>query len=179
MAMTKWFIRWRKKQERLKQGLRNGRLHRLLGDRIFNSSLWSFDHRSIAGGVALGLFIAFTPTIPFHMLLCAIGAILLRVNLSVSQAAIWITNPLTAVPIYLAARRFGKFLCEHTRIGEVSLAFFGFEGRTRDFMEQGLFLWTGCLTFAVVSAILGYMTVLLVWNLRHWRKGHGAVRRAL
>ena len=102
------------------------------------------------------------------MLLCAVGAVLLRVNLSVAVAAIWITNPLSAVPIYVAASRLGRFLCEHTRIGEMTLAFFGFEGRTGRFMEQGLFLWTGSLVFSMVSAGFGFATVHAVWGL--WRR---------
>jgi len=166
--MTKWLISWHAKQERMKLGLRNGRVHHLLGDRLFHQHVWGFDQRSVAGGLALGLFIAFTPTIPFQMLLCAVGAILFRVNLSIAVAAIWITNPLTAVPVYVAASRVGRFLCEHTRIGEMTWAFFGFEGRTGRFMEQGLFLWTGSLVFSVVSAGLGFVTVHALWVL--WRR---------
>jgi len=169
--MRKWIKRWKEKQERMKNGLRNGRLHRLFGDRMFNPSLWSYDQRSVAGGLALGLFIAFTPTIPFHMLLCAIGAILLGVNLSVSQAAIWITNPLTAIPIYLAAIRVGRFLCEHAGIGGLTTAFFSLEGRTGKVMQESLYLWTGCLVFAGVSAVLGYVAVHIVWGVYRWRTG--------
>ena len=168
--MMSWLIRWHEKQERMKLGLRNGRMHHLLGDRLFHQHVWGFDERSVAVGLALGLFIAFTPTIPFQMLMCAIGAILLRVNLSVAIAAIWITNPLTAVPIYLAASRVGRHFFEHSRLGEFTLAFFGFQGRTGKFMEQGLFLWTGCLVFSIVSAGMGYATVRAVWGLWHRRK---------
>ncbi|MDD4017264.1 MAG: DUF2062 domain-containing protein [Kiritimatiellae bacterium] len=160
----------------MKHGLRNGRLHRLLGDRIFHSSLWSFDQRSVAGGLALGLFVAFTPTFPFQMLLCAIGAILLGVNLSVSQAAIWITNPLTAIPIYLAAIKVGRFLCQHTLIGGLTTVFFSLEGRTGKVMRESLYLWTGCLVFAGVSAILGYVAVNIVWSVYRWRTGKGRRR---
>jgi hypothetical protein len=51
----------------MKRGMRNGRIHRLLGDRIFHPHIWSFDERSLSGGLALGLFIAFTPTLTFQM----------------------------------------------------------------------------------------------------------------
>ena len=170
-VMKSWAMRWHKKQERMKLGLRNGRVHRLLGERLFQHHVWGFDQRSVAGGLALGLFIAFTPTIPFQMLLCAVGAILLRVNLSVAVAAIWITNPLTAVPIYLAASRLGRHFFEHSRLGEFTLTFFGFEGRAGRFMEQGLFLWTGCLVFSFVSAGLGYLTVHAAWGLFRCLKG--------
>jgi len=186
--MANWSTRWHEKQERMKLGLRNGRVHRLFGDRLFHRHVWGFDRRSVAGGLALGLFVAFTPTIPFQMLLCAIGAILLRVNLFVAVAAIWITNPVTAVPVYLAASRLGRYFFEHSRLGEFTLTFFGFEGRTGRFMEQGLYVWTGCLVFSCVSACLGYATVCLVWFLRRgvdrgippeWEKGGAGARRPI
>lgn len=165
ISITRWITRWRDKQEQMKLGLRNSRVHRLLGDRLFNQHVWGYDRQSVAGGLALGLFIAFTPTIPFHMLLCALGAILLRVNLAVAEVAIWVTNPITAVPVYLAANRFGRFLCAHTEAANFISTLFNSEGRTERIVEEGLYLWTGSLVFAVVSAVLGYMAVFLTWPL--------------
>ena len=160
-------------QERMKHGLRNSRVHRLLGDRVFLPNVWGFDQRSIAGGLALGLFIAFTPTIPFHMILCAVGAVLFRVNLFIAWIAIWVTNPVTAIPIYVAARRFGLFLCESPGVANATAALFGFEGRFGKFMKEALYLWTGCLVFSFVSAFVGYAAVRVGWLLYHWRIGQG------
>lgn len=154
----------------MKHGLRETYIHRILGERMFHRHVWVIDKRSIAGGVSLGLFVAFTPTIPFQMLLCVIGATLLRVNVAVSLVACWVTNPLTALPIYLSARRLGQYLFEHSEIAEFTLDLFRFENRTGRFMEQSVYLWTGCLVFSAVSALLGNLASRASWNLGHWLK---------
>jgi len=163
--MPGWIKQWRHRQKLMRHSLRNGRIHRLLGDRMFSPHVWGLDERSLAGGLALGLFIAFTPTIPFQMLLCAIGAILFRVNLFAAVAAIWLTNPVTAVPVYLAASRVGHRLCDASGIGESTSVIFGFEGRVGKFMQEGLYLWTGCLVFSLVSSCAGYLAVRSAWRL--------------
>lgn len=126
---------------------------------------------SVAGGVSLGLFVGFTPTIPFQMLLSALGAILLRVNLPVSLVVCWVTNPLTSLPIYLAAHRLGKYLLGHSQLFEVVFEFFDLEGRRGGFMVQSVYLWTGSLIFSVVSASFGYVALRFAWSLKRWLKG--------
>ena len=168
--MSCWFKRWHRKQMRMKHTLRNTYIYRILGERIFDHRIWRFDLNSLAGGVSLGLFVAFTPTIPFQMLLAAFGAILLHVNLPVSLAACWVTNPLTALPIYLTASQLGQYLLENSTLLAFVLGFFAFEGRTGSFMEQGLHLWTGSLVFSTISAFLGNMAIRFASRLSYWLK---------
>ena len=54
---------------------------------------------SIAAGVALGVFIAFTPTVGLQMLIAALLATAFRVNVLAAVVPVWITNPLTVMPI--------------------------------------------------------------------------------
>jgi hypothetical protein len=56
-------------------------------------------HR-IAFGVAIGMFIALTPTVGFQMGLTVAVAALLRANKAVGVPLAWITNPVTIPPIY-------------------------------------------------------------------------------
>ncbi len=160
-----WSGKWRQRQERLKHALRNSRLHRILGERLFHIHVWKIDKRSIAGGLSLGLFVAFTPTIPFQMFLCAVGCVFLRLNLPVAWLACWVTNPLTALPIYLAARRLGIYLLRGSGIAAWVLELFHFTGTTARVIEQSLYLWSGCLIFSTVSALLANLVVRLLWRL--------------
>ena len=55
-------------------------------------------HR-IALGLAAGIFITWTPTIGFQMVLTVLLATLLQGNKFVGVPFVWISNPLTAVPL--------------------------------------------------------------------------------
>lgn len=56
-------------------------------------------HR-IALGVAVGVFIAWTPTIGLQMILTVLLATLVRANNRVGVPFAWISNPFTMIPIY-------------------------------------------------------------------------------
>ncbi len=56
--------------------------------------------KAIAGGFALGVFIAFTPTVGIQMFLGAIFATFLNLNRPAAIVPAWITNPVTIPPIY-------------------------------------------------------------------------------
>ncbi len=56
-------------------------------------------HR-IALGVALGLFIAWTPAFGFHILIAMILSMLLRANKFTALTFIWVCNPFTVTAIY-------------------------------------------------------------------------------
>jgi uncharacterized protein (DUF2062 family) len=90
------------------------RLKRFLKFRVLhvNDSL----HR-IAMGVALGLFIAWTPALGFHIFLVLGLAVLLRANKFVALVFIWVNNPFTLIAIYYPNYLLGRtimrtFNCE-------------------------------------------------------------------
>ncbi|OGQ97808.1 MAG: hypothetical protein A2505_02600 [Deltaproteobacteria bacterium RIFOXYD12_FULL_55_16] len=69
------------------------------------------DPHSLALGVAIGLFIGITPTIPLHGLLIIILAWPLRGNiLAALIAATVVSNPLTWLPQYYFSWRLGNWL---------------------------------------------------------------------
>ena len=66
-------------------------------------------HR-IALGVAIGVFVAWTPTIGFQMPLTVALAWLLGANKLFSVPFVWISNPLTFVPIYMPNYLVGRWI---------------------------------------------------------------------
>jgi len=56
--------------------------------------------RAIAGGLGLGTFIAFTPTVGIQLILAVIAATFFNLNRPASMIPVWITNPVTVAPIY-------------------------------------------------------------------------------
>ena len=70
--------------------------------RMFRSILMLEDTpHSIALGTAIGLFIAWTPTVGIHMILVVSLALFLRANKVAGLIAVYISNPLTLAPIQL------------------------------------------------------------------------------
>jgi uncharacterized protein (DUF2062 family) len=76
---------------------------------LHHPNLWHLNRRSVAGGVALGLFCGLIPG-PFQMPAAALLAMWLRVNLPVALATTLYTNPFTIVPLYLLAHRIGSLV---------------------------------------------------------------------
>lgn len=68
------------------------------------------DPKSLAMGVAIGIFIGITPTVPLHTIAIIGITLLLRVNTIASLlAATAVSNPLTFVPLYYLAWKIGDF----------------------------------------------------------------------
>ena len=159
-----WLKKWHDKHQHLRESLKDSRLYGIFGDKIFHHMLWRNDKRSIAGGLSLGLFIAFTPTIPFQMILATGGALFFRVNLPVALAACWITNPLTVLPVYMSAWKFGKYVVDHFILIEEILKLYPLRTRSGRFMQQTIYLWIGSLIFATTSALGANIVVRLLWG---------------
>ena len=68
---------------------------------IYHNVLHADDppHR-LALGAAIGVFVAFTPTVGLQMMLTVSLAWLLRANKVIGLPVVWISNPATLVPIY-------------------------------------------------------------------------------
>jgi uncharacterized protein (DUF2062 family) len=62
---------------------------------------------AIAGGVALGTFIAVTPTLGIQVWLATVLATLLNANRPAAITMVFLTNPFTAVPLFLLTYRMG------------------------------------------------------------------------
>jgi len=154
-----------KKNREIRKRLRGTYLHRLFGGRLFHGYIWVYDRRAISGGLALGLFIAFTPTIPLQMLLAACGALVFRVNIGIALTACWITNPLTVVPLYLSAWRLGRYLLEEVAMIEDLFDLLLQGSQVSPIIKQSAYLWTGSLILATGAALAGYLSVHLIWLL--------------
>ncbi|OQX63657.1 MAG: hypothetical protein B5M56_02225 [Desulfococcus sp. 4484_241] len=165
MKREKLLSWWRQKEKQIKQRLRGSYIHKIIGDRLFTKRIWAKDKSALAGGLSLGLFVAFTPTMPFHMILCTIGSILLGVNMPIALIACWATNPLTAIPIYMSAYKLGHYLFIHYEIIGLIMPISSLTGHTGKLIEQSFYLWTGSLIFSAISALIGNVAVRLTWNI--------------
>jgi uncharacterized protein (DUF2062 family) len=65
----------------------------------------------IAAGLAIGVFVGVTPTIPFHTAIIVLIGLLFRRNITAGYLGAWfISNPLTIPLLYVAQYELGRFL---------------------------------------------------------------------
>jgi uncharacterized protein (DUF2062 family) len=143
-----------------KRHIQGSWVHRLVGERLFSSKLWKFSRDQVAKGLALGIFIALTPTIGVQMAMTVVAAFILRVNIPVAVAACWITNPLTAPFIYTLQYRLGIWLVGVARPEEL----YGYAGMMKNMMRHAKPLWAGSLMSALLFSALAYGVVWLCWG---------------
>jgi uncharacterized protein (DUF2062 family) len=140
---------------------------RIFGTLLHDPNLFHLNRRSVAGAFAVGLFFAWVP-VPFQMVLAAALAIPLRVNLPISVALVWTSNPITMPPLFYFAYVLGTWILG---VRETN---FHFE-LTFEWLGSGLLaIWQpfllGCFVMGVTSSLLGYVLIRLLWRLSIVRK---------
>ncbi|MDH5357768.1 MAG: DUF2062 domain-containing protein [Gammaproteobacteria bacterium] len=138
------------------------------GQRLTEPKIWHLNRRSVAGGVALGLFIGFMPVLG-QMFIAAALAIVFRVNLPLAVMGSWITNPFTVAPIYFFAYKVGAWVLQ-IPVGKHAFTM-SWQWFTHDFLMIWQPLLLGCLICGIFSALLGVVFVRLLWRLvviRNW-----------
>jgi uncharacterized protein len=135
---------------------------KMLGPRLQEPSLWHINRRSCSLAVALGIFCAFIP-VPFQMLIAAVGAIMLRVNILIAVPMVWISNPVTMGPMYYFCYLVGvEILGRKDKPFDFELSF--------DWLITELVaIWQpfllGCLVVGAVLSVLSFVLVRVLWHL--------------
>lgn len=79
--------------------------------------------RAIAGGLGVGMFIAFTPTVGIQIILAIVAATICNVNRAAAIAPVWITNPVTVAPVYTFNYWLGTLIWPGPPLAEVKELF--------------------------------------------------------
>jgi uncharacterized protein (DUF2062 family) len=138
-----------------------GPLHKFTHDPY----IWHLNRRSVSGGVAVGLFCAYLP-MPMETLVAAALAIILRVNLPISVALVWISNPLTWIPMYGAGYMVGAHLLNIPPVSyeDMTIAWL---------LDQALPLWLGSIILGALLSAVGYIITRILWrwlSIRSWKR---------
>jgi uncharacterized protein len=140
-------------------------------------NLWHLHRRSVAGGVAIGLFCGLIPG-PLQMISAALLAVLFDVNLPVAIFTTLYTNPFTIVPLYLLAYEIGIRVAGRAN-GTAVPPFpemHWHDGAAQVWawlMALGKPLLVGLPLLAVGLSVVGYVAVRLAWRLYvlwKWRR---------
>ncbi|VAW70187.1 FIG01199889: hypothetical protein, partial [hydrothermal vent metagenome] len=110
----------------------------------------------------VGMFTMWIP-LPSQMIIAAGAAILLRCNLPISIALVWITNPLTMPPMFYAAYMLGNWMLGLPP-NDIE-----FEASFEWIEQQMSAIWQpfllGCFSLGLFSATSGFITIRLLWRL--------------
>ncbi len=150
--------------------LANWRLRRSLRFQWLKFLRLQEDPKKVAWGMALGVFIGFTPTVPFHTAMAVALALSFRVSLLAAYIGIWIMNPLTMAPMYIAAYKVGQFVLYKGK----PLVFpetYNFHALMHLLWRGGLALQVGGLIIAIPPAIIAYF--LTLWAMQRHRRQRG------
>ena len=153
------------------------------GGWLHHPNLWHLHRRSVAGGVAVGLFCGLVPG-PVQMICAALLAVLLRVNLPVAAFTAFYTNPFTILPLYALAYKLGARVSGvNSDVANAKLSFP--EMQWHDWMGK-LWEWLvmlgepiliGLPLLAAVLAISGYIVVRVAWRVMVILKWRARKRR--
>ena len=162
------------------QSIRDNRTLRLFGAALQHHNLWHLHRKSVAGGVAIGMFCGLVPG-PLQMLSAALCAIVLRVNLPVAAIVTWYTNPVTILPLYYVAYKLGVFVTgsQSAAPPRFDLQIFHLPvtqwipAAAHWFAAMGKPFAAGLVLLALILAVAGYLLVIAAWRLHvvlSWRK---------
>lgn len=134
--------------------------------------------QKLAWGMALGVFIGVTPTVPFHTVSALFLAALLRVSPITAYLGVWVMNPVTIAPLYLLAYKVGQFVLfkgEPLTLPET----YNLNNLLDLIWRGGLALQVGGVIIALPPALASYFLTLWVvqrYRRRKARKAAGVLR---
>lgn len=136
-------------------------------------------HR-LALGAAIGVFVMFTPTLGFQMLINVMLAWLLKANKAIGVIVVWISNPATFIPIFYPCYLVGRILLQREPVSEAwwrriahpppgwwpTVAFYWSQ-----ILEIAVPLWLGGVVVGTLMACLTYYFLyyaICSYRLRRW-----------
>jgi uncharacterized protein (DUF2062 family) len=137
----------------------------IFGDTLKQAELWAFNRVSVSKGIAVGIFCAFLP-MPFEMVAAIFIAAMIGAHIPFAIAGIWISNPLTWIPLYTPCYLLGAWLIgvEPVPLEDISISVLGW---------HYVALWLGCLILGSLISISSHFIVNALWKaniLRRWQR---------
>ncbi len=127
--------------------------------------------RTLARGVAVGVFVGLTPTVGMQTLLMLIGCIAIRGNFPAAFVVSWVSNPITLGPLYFAFNGLGEAVFGGIIGPEISIS-----DRADEAAVGLIYLILGSLLIAGPLAVAAYVISIWVGRLLVIRRRRHALR---
>jgi uncharacterized protein (DUF2062 family) len=133
-----------------------------------------------------GLFCAFLP-MPFQIIPAVLGAIYFRVNLPLCIALVWLSNPVTLIPIlyiayWLGSAVLGEPMLDIRTVTTLFAQLIAWVMQTGhnpfQHSHNAVSLWPlllGLLLEALIASVMGGTLTRIIWRwmvIRHWQRRH-------
>jgi uncharacterized protein (DUF2062 family) len=129
---------------------------------LHDHRLWGIRRQCVVPAFATGLFVAFLP-FPGHMLISALAALALRINIPVAAVTTWVSNPLTVGPMFYFAYRLGVVILDlPPQPFEMELSL---DWVAHTFVNIWQPMLLGSVLLGSAAALLGYIVLDLLWRL--------------
>lgn len=142
-----------------KKRTKNGKINQLIDKYNIPREYLSINRKSISRGIGLGIFIGFIP-MPFQMLAVLAFIPLLRFNVPIAIAMVWLSNPITMPPMYYMEYETGLYFMGQEALPNIELTLEWFE---TNFEEILVPLYIGTIFYSVSGSILAYLLINILW----------------
>ena len=146
---------------------------------------------AIALGAAIGVFVAFTPTVGLQMVLAALIATLVGASRPAAIIPAWITNPLTIPPIFALTYWVGSLFWSGPPVADVyarlvtvikgleKLSWYAFVEQFKAFFKIGAELFIPlCIGGAIVGCVCAAASYpLVLWAVHSYRRQYERLRQ--
>lgn len=103
--------------------------------------------RYVAMGMAIGIFVSATPTIPFQTLIAVALSFIMRGSKAAAAVGVWLSNPITIPVFYLASYKTGTFLFGISGVHDIT----GYA--TPDMLKMGFDITVAAIAGGVIIGI--------------------------
>ena len=144
----------------------------IFGDTLKQPELWAFNRSSVSRGIAVGIFCAFLP-MPFEMIPAIFIAAMLGGHLAFAVAGVWLSNPLTWIPLYTPCYLLGAWIVgvEPIPLHQITIIQVGW---------HYFALWLGCLIIGLLVSLSAHFIINLLWRahiIRRWKERRHARKK--
>ena len=107
---------------------------------------------------------------------CRFSAVVFRVNLPISVALVWLTNPFTMPPVFYFSYLVGTWIWAHRRMsGEFQLSLEWIASELNSIWKP---LYLGSLVLGILLGVSGYCAMRLYWRWHVLQANEGTCRQA-
>jgi len=137
----------------------NPKFNNFLNKYKLPKAYFAINRRAVTKGLLVGLFWGFIP-MPFQMLGVIVTTPILRFNVLIGLATVWLSNPITYPPLWYLEYQTGNLILGIDGISDIQLTMHWFQEHWDDIVIP---LYIGASFYSTVISFAIYLLVNFLW----------------